>query len=959
MNLSFPGFDHSSSSLSTACSVLTFSAAGQSASATIVSNNITLTFPTGADVSSVIYTFTISTGATASIGGISQVSGSSYKNNLGILGYLSIPQTFTVTAAAGNSTNYTITAICTLNNPVSYIGNTVNNSSGANPYWIEIIQPATISNVFAMYNNITSNTIGKFIEVGWEDPPGYGGGTNDLADGTNIIGNYVNYTGTIPYSGLENESLFVGHEINQLIKYNYSVNGQYSISNKASGYTNIIGATCYNVITGPTGYITGVGFKGVVNGNCFNNTFYNNYNGSVVIGSVYINSNDDDLDGNFASTGTTVKNNIFYSTYTTARFIYIDTASLTGFTCDYNIYYCPNGTPGTGGNNGSQMFRISGTTDCDFYTWVHTYGYDTHSVWINPNFVDFIYCVPSVPLNYALPIPAHSLGLAPGAVWTAGNAPATTYQSSTWQNGAWIVVTGLSLSINPTSLNFTSSSGTSSIAVTSNVSWTAVSNASWLTITSGSSGINNGVISLSYPANISSSFLSANITVTGIGTSQQICNVTQSTTSIYPVYTFDWNSIGIGMANPRYDQNNNQLSLYNPNGLVNTVGFNDSPVEVGTGGTNPSFPTDHRWGMNNNYSGNSYIDNTIQRYSGVQSMHLILNPFFPVVSSSNNGGQTCYTNYRSEIFWADVGGNWNLWNAIGTEVWMSWSVFYPLLSNILDQSAFAITNGSECVIRQWAPVNLVLFLNSQITNHGQYAANTVVFQNQASDGAYHYAGGVSSLTALASNIGHIVPGVWMDFVEHIIIDDGTLGNIGTYQLWVTIPPKNTLGYPTDHPYYPDCKYSNYSNATTPNTQLWHTMNGVRTAVSSGYEGVDKLGIYYGGPGWLNLNTASSPTLSQDVATASQTWMLLPSTSTYTYVNPNNSSDTYPVYGGGQNPSAIIPSGGSPGQMECYISRIKIEYNTGTIVTNGTIYNTLSGNTTGNYIDAYGQANVQP
>jgi len=78
------------------------------------------------------------------------------------------------------------------------------------------------------------------------------------------------------------------------------------------------------------------------------------------------------------------------------------------------------------------------------------------------------------------------------------------------------------LTVSPTSYNFTMLGGTSSaITVTSNQSWTVSSNASWLT-TSLTSGSNNGTFSMTATANTSTSSRSATVTVSGGGIMQTV-----------------------------------------------------------------------------------------------------------------------------------------------------------------------------------------------------------------------------------------------------------------------------------------------------------------------------------------------------------------------------------------------------------------------------------------------------
>ena len=85
------------------------------------------------------------------------------------------------------------------------------------------------------------------------------------------------------------------------------------------------------------------------------------------------------------------------------------------------------------------------------------------------------------------------------------------------------------LSVSPTSLNYTANGGSNTVTVTSNTSWTATSSASWLTI-SPASGSNNGTITAVATANTSSSQRTATITVSGNGVSARTISVTQAGT---------------------------------------------------------------------------------------------------------------------------------------------------------------------------------------------------------------------------------------------------------------------------------------------------------------------------------------------------------------------------------------------------------------------------------------------
>ncbi len=86
--------------------------------------------------------------------------------------------------------------------------------------------------------------------------------------------------------------------------------------------------------------------------------------------------------------------------------------------------------------------------------------------------------------------------------------------------------TGCTLTANPTSINFTSTGGSNTVAVTSSDAWTASDNASWVTL-SPSSGSGNGSITVNAAANTSSATRSATITIT-CGSNTATVNITQN-----------------------------------------------------------------------------------------------------------------------------------------------------------------------------------------------------------------------------------------------------------------------------------------------------------------------------------------------------------------------------------------------------------------------------------------------
>ncbi len=86
--------------------------------------------------------------------------------------------------------------------------------------------------------------------------------------------------------------------------------------------------------------------------------------------------------------------------------------------------------------------------------------------------------------------------------------------------------TAPSLIVTPLNQNVTSSSGTTSFNVASNVEWTSSSDQTWCTVTP--SGTGNGTIIATYQANTGTGSRTATITVMGSGVSNQVVTVTQS-----------------------------------------------------------------------------------------------------------------------------------------------------------------------------------------------------------------------------------------------------------------------------------------------------------------------------------------------------------------------------------------------------------------------------------------------
>lgn len=127
-----------------------------------------------------------------------------------------------------------------------------------------------------------------------------------------------------------------------------------------------------------------------------------------------------------------IKNNIFYSSTNNDRFIGVPAGCDTGFVCDYNVYWVAEKS----GNQPRFLFKNT------VYSWSQwrALGYDTHSIVIDPNFIDTIGLVPTERLDYGDDLSSHySYGLSSIAEWAVGSHPDTTQQDDVWQVGAYVI----------------------------------------------------------------------------------------------------------------------------------------------------------------------------------------------------------------------------------------------------------------------------------------------------------------------------------------------------------------------------------------------------------------------------------------------------------------------------------------------------------------------------------------
>lgn len=287
--------------------------------------------------------------------------------------------------------------------------------------WLGVDIPRSVPTKLTFKNNsITSkNGFGYLLQAGDEAPVP----ANNNLDGSTIIGNKFKWIGEDNLK-IITHGLFTGYNENVTVMYNYLDKVPYGIIFK-SGTDNGVnmtftsGGCAYNICR--NGKFAGR-VKGINGIRFYNNTFYSGDGKGWYL--LLITSNRDRAVP-APSTGTRIFNNIFYST-TQIPMIKIDSACLSDFECDNNIYWCTAGEP---------IFVIEGKT-FTFSQW-RALGYDKHSVVMDPQFMDFVNFIPEKPLSYGKDLgPEWKAGLSTNVQWKTGMSPSLTNQYGPWQVGA-------------------------------------------------------------------------------------------------------------------------------------------------------------------------------------------------------------------------------------------------------------------------------------------------------------------------------------------------------------------------------------------------------------------------------------------------------------------------------------------------------------------------------------------
>ncbi len=285
-------------------------------------------------------------------------------------------------------------------------------------YWSGVVIQKNAPKALVYKSNYIAsiNSSGYMLQAGDE----MDGLTKNFLDGALIKGNKLTWDGKDVRS--ITHGIFTGYNINVNIRYNYLDKVPMGIIRKSNGMYNTSGGIAYNIIKNP---LVGVVAKGM-NGVCiYNNTFYSNKTVQEAWrGLIEIYSNDLPV---ASSTGTKIKNNIFYTSNMIFNISLEDISCIEGFESDYNVFWCENGTP---------KFNYLGVSKT-FAQWQEL-GYDLHSVVVNPHFLDMVNFIPRDRLDYGTNLGTEWIsGLSVDARWEFSE-PATADQNGKWQVGARI-----------------------------------------------------------------------------------------------------------------------------------------------------------------------------------------------------------------------------------------------------------------------------------------------------------------------------------------------------------------------------------------------------------------------------------------------------------------------------------------------------------------------------------------
>jgi hypothetical protein len=266
-----------------------------------------------------------------------------------------------------------------------------------------------------------------------------------------------------------------------------------------------------------------------------------------------------------------------------------------------------------------------------------------------------------------------------------------------------------------------------------------------------------------------------------------------SSSSVSGLYTFDWSTIGTFPTNMSLNTDGNTCDWGTPT-VPNTLGSPSiSSIISGTDG----------WHLNTAYNNNQCsVNSTIVRHTNKSSVRLQLYPFSPSIPNcydSGVSGGLGASNLRAEMYLS--GSNYGYILPYPSELWMSWSYYFPAIENVFDSYYNPSTGDSaEGSIHQIYVGPPGVSPPIEICTHAVSGNNILVYVG----------------TTVHNTHYPLVAGVWLDFIEHIVWDNS---GAGTYQLWI-------------------------KNVSTGVETLVLDLNGVTTTGGYAAAGTPKLGFYH-------------------------------------------------------------------------------------------------------------------
>ncbi len=236
------------------------------------------------------------------------------------------------------------------------------------------------------------------------------------------------------------------------------------------------------------------------------------------------------------------------------------------------------------------------------------------------------------------------------------------------------------------------------------------------------------------------------------------------------------------------------------------------------------------------------LSDSIERYPGHTSLHLILNPFYPAPVYDSQLEGLGASNYRSEVSL----NPWHYLYAVPSELWLSWSYYFPTVyagyDSWMSPTDPADTSGEGLIHQLHASQG-----HPQIEIWQYASPNPTYFSNRLLLRVYY--GDANSPTEYYYTSGQypIAGGQWMDFIEHV---EWATDTTGLYELWCITGGDTTKVFTYKGPNaYSDPEDGNPPYGGTPKLGIyhycWHTKNPVYAKGFEAVTGLSQMELYLG------------------------------------------------------------------------------------------------------------------